>query len=107
MTHSIINITFYNIILTLTAGTAASSTNKVTKKKPWALSPPGILTRSSKFLQKKKRKKKKAVILIIIAYTTNCNYKSQFNMKNTHSMANGLAREENDEIETQTFLNFP
>lgn len=56
---------------------AASSTNKVTKKKPWAQSPPGILTRSSKLLQIKWR---------IIAFTTNykkLNFKFKFNMKNT------------------------
>lgn len=57
-------ITFYHTILTLTAGTAASSTNKVTKKKPWALSPPGILTRSSKLLQK--------IIIIKYGYFNNC-----------------------------------
>lgn len=42
-------------VLTLSAGTAASFTNSVTIKKPWALSPPGKLTSSSRFLQGKAR----------------------------------------------------
>lgn len=56
--YSIVNNLFFFFILTLTAGAAASSTNKVTKKKPWALSPPGILTSNSKLLNIKKERKK-------------------------------------------------
>lgn len=38
------------MIFTRTAGTPASSTSNVTKKKPWTLSPPGSLTSNSRFL---------------------------------------------------------
>lgn len=53
-TDSIVKLNHnYNRIFTQTPEAAASSTNKVTKKKPCAQSPPGMLTRSSKLLQVK------------------------------------------------------
>lgn len=85
------NLLIFEYIFTLSAGTAASSTSRVTIKKPRALSPPGRGTSSSKFLRDARTTIAFAYIRVLW-YVYMCR-RPELKRRSTYSMSKGLAQE--------------